>query len=323
MQKLRFGIISTGGITEKFVQCARLVEGAELLACASRTQEKADAYAARFELPRAYASYEALYNDPDIDVVYIATPHSRHKEDCLEAIAHGKHIICEKPLTLTKADNELLFAKAKEAGVFLMEAMWTRFLPTVVKAREWVRTGRIGELRQFTASFGFRAEKNPNSRFYSPALAGGALYDLGVYPLEFLQDFMRPHKPSEIKSFCVTAPTGVDETDLLLINYGKAFAQVSCTLGYDINHASFLYGEDGYINFLPGFQCPRRVELYQKRTLVEAFDAPSFVGFEFEIAHAVERIRGGYLTSDIITPEDTIECGELFDRLLTEWGVRK
>ncbi|SDN66531.1 Gfo/Idh/MocA family protein [Acetanaerobacterium elongatum] len=321
MKKVRFGIIGTGGIAEKFAVSAAYVPEAEMVGAASRSLEKAQQFAQKFVIPKAYGSYEALLRDDEIDAVYIATPHSHHKENCLAAIAHGKHILCEKPLVLTKANAEQVFAAAAEKGLFIMEAMWTRFIPTFVKAKEWVNAGRIGDIRLIQASLGFHAPEDPNSRLLSKDLAGGALYDLGVYLFELTQEFTRGKRLAEVQSFSIPAATGVDGSDSIVFRHEDGtIAQLFCSLLCDVENTAILYGEKGYIKLLPDFHHPRRAELYQNYRLVETFEPEYHLGYEFEIRHAARCIAEGRLISDIIPPGDTIECEAMFEDLLFRWG---
>lgn len=292
-----------------------------MVGAASRSLEKAERFAEKFSIPKAYGSYEALLSDENIDAVYIATPHSLHKENCLAAIAHGKHILCEKPLVLTKADAEEVFAAAVQKGVFIMEAMWTRFIPTFIKVKEWVNAGRIGDVRLIQASFGFHAPENPDGRLLNKALAGGALYDLGVYLIEMTQEFTRGKHLAEIQSFSVPTATGVDGSDSIVFRYEDGTtAQLFCSLLCDVENAAILYGETGYIKLLPDFHHPRRVELYQNHRLIEVFEPEYHLGYEFEISHVAQCIAKGRLVSDIVPPQDTIDCEAMFETLLTKWG---
>ncbi len=321
MDKIRFGIIGIGGIAEKFALSAPYAPEVEVIGAASRSLEKARGFAQKFGIPRAYGSYEALLCDKDIDAVYIATPHSHHKENCLAAIAHGKHVLCEKPLVLTKADAEEVFATAAEKGLFMMEAMWTRFIPAFIKAKEWASAGRIGDIRLMQANFGHRVPEDPAGRLLNKNLAGGALYDLGVYLIELTQEFMRGKRLVQVQSFSIPASTGVDGSDSIVLRYEDgAAAQLFCSLITDVENAATIYGETGYIKLLPEFYHPRRAELYQNRRLMEVFEPEYHLGYEFEISHAARCILDGRLVSDIIPPSDTIECEAMFQALLAEWG---
>ena len=314
MKKLRFGIIATGGIAGKFARTAPLVDEIVLEAVASRAQEKANVFAQQYNIPKAYGSYEQLFADPDIDAVYIATPHNFHMQNCIDAARAGKHILCEKPMGLNRADNEAVFAEAKKNGVFVMEAMWTRFLPCMVKAREWVQDGKVGDVRFISALFGHDRPFDPQSRLYAPELAGGALYDLGVYNIEYILDFTKGKKIKESKSFYVNNEIGTDmAASMLLLFDDGAQAQLFCAFDCATNHASRVYGKQGQIVF-DSFFMPKRVELYVDGKLSDSFESSFESGFEYEIRHMADCIAQGLLNSPIMPPEDTLACADLFEQ---------
>ncbi len=324
MEKVRFGIIGAGTIATKFALSAKVAQKAEVTSVASRSLEKAQQFAAQYNIPKAVGSYEELYQDKDVDAVYIATPHNLHKGNCLDAIAHGKHILCEKPLTLTKADAEEIYAKAAAKGVFIMEAMWTRFIPTMVKAKEWISEGRIGDIKLVSAAFGFNTPENPEGRLFNKALAGGALYDIGVYVLEFMQDFTRGKKLLGFKTLTLPTGTGVDGTDVMSFAYeGGTLAQLYCSIQCSVDQTGFVYGDKGYIKFSPYFFAPRKVELCVNREVVDSFEPTFNIGYEFEISHAAQCILDGKRTSDIMPPQDTIDCAAMFEALLADMGYTK
>ena len=182
---IKWGIIGCGGIARKFAICLKDVEGAELCAVASATPGKAEKFAEQFGVDSAYGDYKQLVARDDIQAVYVATTHNFHYDNVVLCLEHDKAVLCEKPLTVAAWEAEKLVALARERKLFLMMAMWTRFLPAICQVREWLDDGAIGELRQIRADFGFNAVYNPAGRMYNKALAGGALLDAGVYPISF------------------------------------------------------------------------------------------------------------------------------------------
>ncbi|MBZ0289460.1 MAG: Gfo/Idh/MocA family oxidoreductase, partial [Anaerolineae bacterium] len=180
-EKVRWGIIATGRIAGLFAQGLSVIPDAELVAVGSRTQEAADAFADQYNIPRRHASYEALAEDDAVDAIYVATPHPFHKDNTLLGLKNGKAVLTEKPFAINAAQAGEMINYAREKRVFLMEAMWSRFIPAMVRARQLVQQGAIGEPRMITVDFGFRAGWNPQSRVLNPELAGGALLDVGVY----------------------------------------------------------------------------------------------------------------------------------------------
>ena len=182
---IRWGILGTGKIASRFANDLRQLGDAEVVAVGSRSQSGAEAFAERFGIAQRHGSYAELADDPEVDVVYVATPHPAHYEDAMLAIRAGKSVLVEKPFTLNAAQARDLVAAARASGVFLMEAMWTRLLPTVVEIRELLSAGVLGDVRTVTADLGIRFPKDPESRIFAANLGGGALLDLGVYPVSF------------------------------------------------------------------------------------------------------------------------------------------
>jgi len=187
---VRWGILATGKIAHAFVQDLAALEDCEAVAVGSRRQESADAFAEAYGITAAYGDYRALVEDPSVDVVYVASPHSLHREHVELAFAAGKAVLCEKPLTLNAGESELLVAQAREKRLFFMEAMWTRCIPMIRRLQQLAAAGALGELRQVRADLGFLVDKPPTDRMLDPALGAGALLDMGIYPLTFASLFL-------------------------------------------------------------------------------------------------------------------------------------
>ncbi|MFC1740655.1 Gfo/Idh/MocA family protein, partial [Pseudomonadota bacterium] len=231
MEKVRWGIVSTGRITHQFVQDFRFVPNGEVVAVASRTQESAEVFAGEYDIPKAYAGYQRLLEDPEVDAVYVATPHTLHFQNTADAIAAGKHVLCEKPFTVNPRESEKLFSLAGQSSVFVMEAMWTYFLPAIQKAQEWVKQGRIGKFRQVKADFGFpKLPYDPAQREYNADLAGGCLLEMGIYPVGLAWLFMQ-QDPEEIQVLAHKAPNGVEDDVAMMFDYGNCSEGAVATLG--------------------------------------------------------------------------------------------
>ncbi len=212
---IKWGILATGRIAHKMAHDLKTIPDAQLVAVGSRSKEKADAFAAEHKVPRAWGSYAAAARDPEVEVVYIATPNDFHAENiriCLEA---GKSVLCEKPFTLNAKQAEPLIDLAQAKGVFLMEAMWSRFIPAHRKLHELSWTGALGEIRMVQADFGFRADFDPADRLFNPERGGGALLDLGVYPLALAVRLLGI--PDRVTGFAQLTATGVDEQSGILL----------------------------------------------------------------------------------------------------------
>ena len=207
--KIRWGILSTGYIARQFAEGLSTLADARIAAVGSRKPERAAEFAERYGIPRSYGSYEELAHDPDVDVLYIATPHRFHKDNTLLALAAGKAVLCEKPLTLNAAEAEVVVSTARQSKLFLMEGMWSRFIPAMVKAKQMVDDGTIGDVQIVASDFGFTAPFDPKSRLYDPELGGGSLLDVGIYPVSLASLILGP--PERIASMGQIGATGIDE----------------------------------------------------------------------------------------------------------------
>ncbi len=312
---VRFGIMGAGNIAHYFAKAVADVEGATLTAVASKSAERAEAFAKEENIPHFYGDYEEMLRSGNVDAVYIATTMNYHYENILQCLNAGKHVLCEKCMVLTHKQAEEVFALAKQKGLFVMEAMWVRFLPKTQKVLEWVKSGRIGKLKMAQATLGFRAELDPHSRMYDPALGGGAMYDLGVYLIEVLS-FFTENELTEIDPTVLRASTGVDETVNLNLRYGDYLINGQCSIAAKLPENGYLYGEDGYI-FIDHLHWGNTVRLYDKdRKLAEEYCQPERNGFTYEVEEAVRCIEQGLLESKVASHKMTLDCCTIFDRCL-------
>ncbi len=256
MKPIRWGILGAGRIARLFAQDLRLLPDNELAAVGSRSAEKAQRFAADLQAPRApqapqaYGSYEALVADADVDVVYIATPHVFHKEQSLLCLEAGKHILVEKPFTMTAVEAREIVAYAREQNLFCMEAMWMRFVPAMQKAVELLKNGAIGDVRTMSASLGFYNEFDPQHRLFDPALGGGAMLDLGIYPLSLIFQVMG--RPSTITSQSIVGASGVDEHTAVLLGFpGGQIATLSTSIRGNGRNDAFIMGTQGSLYLHP------------------------------------------------------------------------
>lgn len=313
---ITFAILGAGGIAGQFARAVEMTKGATIGAVASRSVERAEAFSKLYNIPKAYGSYEEMLAQPDIDVVYIATTHNFHYENIVECLNAGKHVLCEKPMVLTEEDARLCFDMAKEKGLFLMEAMWSRFLPGAKKAREWIEEGRIGKICSASVSIGFQASDEPQKRLLNPDLAGGVLYDIGVYAIEVLS-YLLDESVCDILSFRRNHPvTGVDTDVSFMLRYPGADACLQCTFSANVKEGIIINGTDGFIE-IPYVNKIDRVNLHGRdRKLVESFDAPYENGFTFEIEDVIRCVGEGRTESSVNPPEMTIQCARVFDAIL-------
>lgn len=313
---LRFGIIGAGRIATRFCDAVKHVQGAAVTAVASTSAERAAAFAAANGVAAAYGSYEAMLTTADIDAVYIATTHNFHMANIRLCLQHRKHVLCEKPMVLTAADAEEAFRLAAEKGCFLMEAMWSCFLPQYQKAKEWVESGRIGTPVSAQVALGFRCDPDPNGRLLNPALAGGALYDIGVYAIEPLRYLVGEPIQEVIGCWHPHAVTGVDERATAILRFPSCDAVLQCSIGEAFKEFSILCGREGYIES-PSVIGGHTVRLFDRdRNLVEEFHAPWENGFEFQIEEVLRCVAAGKLTSDVMTPAITVEAARAYETIL-------
>lgn len=317
---IRFGIIGLGNIAGRFAKVLNTVEGAELVAVASRDHIKAVEFAKSYGAKKAYSNYTDLIADAEVDVIYIALTHNFHYDIAKQCLNNYKAVLCEKPLVTNKEDAEELAALSKKNHTLLMEAMWTRCIPTFLKAKEWVQNGEIGQVKLVQASFCFNLPFNPEHRLFNPDLAGGSLYDAGVYPIEFTTGILGEN-PEEVKGQAMFCATGVDEFVAMSMRFaGGALASLSCGISAATKMDAYIYGTNGYI-VVYDFLGSRKCELYDtNHNLRDHFIAVFEDGFIYQIQHFMELYRTNKIESDIIPHRDSVACAGVFDELLRQWG---
>ncbi|MGW7258916.1 Gfo/Idh/MocA family protein [Streptomyces sp. NPDC054834] len=324
-QSVRWGILATGGIAAAFTADLVDLPDAELVAVASRSGESARAFAERFGIPRAYGDWEALAKDEDIDVVYVATPHSAHRAAaglCLEA---GRNVLCEKPFTLNLREAEELVELARGRGRFLMEAMWMYCNPLVRRLKALVDDGAIGEVRTVQADFGLAGPFPPAHRLRNPALGGGALLDLGVYPVSFAQLLLG--EPSDVTARATLSPEGVDlQTAALLSFGGGALASVHCSIVGGTSVSASVTGSQGRIDIPHGFFHPDRFVLHRDGRDPEEFAADPADGPRSSLRHEAKEVmralRAGETESPLVPLEGTLAVMRTLDAVRERIGVR-
>lgn len=319
--KIQWGILSTGNIAGQFARDLRVTKHAELAAVASRTLEKAEAFADEHNARKAYGSYEALAADPELDVVYIGTPHSCHKDDTLLCLKHGKHVLCEKPFALNTREVEEMINAAHNADRFLMEAMWMYFIPSIQKTQELVRRGVLGEVRMVRADFAFQADLAPGGRLTNPALGGGALLDIGIYPLALAQIvFASP--PESVTSAAHFSDTGVDLQSGIVMQYdGGACAVLSCSLETSMPQEAVIAGTKGTLR-IPN-------EFYHSDALILCRDGAEEVmtfdrrgiGYYWEAEEVGRCIRQGQRESSVFPHRESLALMDTMDRIRDLWGL--
>jgi len=311
---MRWGLMATGSICQQFARDLPHVPGAELAAVASRSGAKAAQFAQEFGFDRSYGSYDELLADPDIDIIYIGTPHTEHLANASDAMHAGKHVLCEKPLTVFPGETEQLIAVQRETGKYLMEAMWTWFLPAIRQAQQWIAQGRIGELKHIKADFGYPQRYDPQSRMYNPELAGGCLLDMGVYPIA-LAWLIHKAMPEGIEVAGRRAPSGVDDDFSALLTYPDHTATLGSSFRCKLQNWAYLIGSDGYIA-IPDFWWAKEAMLFELDTKVEHFrDDRAHKGFAFEAIAVQDDIAAGRGQSEIVSLADSLAIQQIMDQV--------
>ncbi|MCK5147288.1 Gfo/Idh/MocA family oxidoreductase [bacterium] len=324
MQKkvFRWGIIGPGRIAHRFAQGIKAAVDAELYAVASRDVARSRVFARNYGAEKAYASYVDLLEDSKVDAVYIATPHCFHFDQALMALEAGKPVLCEKPLTVNAAQTRILMKTANLKGVFLMEALWTRFLPIYEDVRRWLEGGSIGRPQLLTSTFGFRAPLNYEDRLYNADLAGGALLDIGVYNLAITQ-WVLGRNAQYFSAHSHIGKTGVDELTSVDLFYEDGTAsQFTCTIKADTENDFNIYGEEGRIRIHPPFWDATKATLTSKNESLTVEKPYIETGFEYEIEEAMRCIRLGEIESPKMTHAQTLATMTLMDKIRTAIGLK-
>ncbi|WP_066367137.1 Gfo/Idh/MocA family protein [Herbidospora mongoliensis] len=321
-EPLRWAVIGTGGIARDFAGDLRLSGSGELVAVGSRTAARAEAFAAEVGAPRSYGDQAAMLAADDIDAVYVATPHPAHHAGALAAIEAGKAVLVEKPFTINRGEAEELVAAAKARGVFLMEAMWTRFLPHMVRIRELLAEGRLGDVRLVVAEHGVWFRHDPVHRMFDPDLGGGALLDLGVYPISFLS--MVLGTPSTVTASTQFGDTGVDGQTSVVTGYagGRQGVATSSMEAFLPNRAS-IAGVDARIDIEPWWYRATSFTLTARNGAVERyeFDVPGN-GLRFQAEEVARCVRAGLTESPVLTLRETVEIMGTMDEVRAQAGLR-
>ena len=316
----RIGIIGAGWIAEKMALALAPLEDIETYAIASRSMEKAEAFARKHNIPMAYGSYEAMLGNPDIDLVYIATPHSHHFEHSMLALEHGKPVLVEKAFTANSSQAEKLISTAREKGLFISEAIWTRYMPLSHKVKEIMDSGIIGEPRIITATLCYMMEFK--ERIIRPELCGGALLDLGVYALNFARMYFGTDIVRTVSN-CHLGPTGMDMHECISLSFadGKMANLQSGALCLN-DRQGIISGTEGYIR-IDNINCPERIEVWRNYELVQKFVKPEDMinGYEYQVIECKRCIEAGLIESPMMPHEESISIMKQMDALREEWGV--
>ena len=319
---IRWGILATGGIAGAFTRDL-IAHGHRVTAVGSRSLASAEAFAATHGIPHAHGSYDELAADPDVDVIYIATPHNLHAENATLALEHGKHVLVEKSFTLTEAEACSVAELGLRKGLLVVEAMWTRFLPHMAHVRELIAAGRLGEIRSLHADHTQSLPREDTHRINNPHLAGGALLDLGIYPISFAHDILGV--PVDIDARATFTRSGVDASVAAILTHesGAISTSFSSLETRGPNRATIL-GTEGRIELADTWYAPTTVSLYNARNaLVEVYDElVSGRGMQFQATEVERLIRDDSQRSPLITPEESVTIMRTIDTIRAKIGLR-
>lgn len=323
--KVRWGILGCGRIARKFADDLRLVADAELTAMASRNRETLEQFAKDFPSKHLHNSYEALANNMEVDVIYVATPHSHHYEHTMLCLNHNKGVLCEKAFAINSRQAIEMVKTAREKKVFLMEALWTKFLPHYKKLQELLRQKTVGDIKSMLVNFGFNTAGNPSQRLFDPLLGGGTLLDIGIYNVFMTMSVLG--KPDFIEATMTPASTGVDEQIAVLFKYNSgAMAQLFSSFVTNLPTQAEINGTAGCITLTSRFHEPSTaIQLskkvpYERETIV--IEKEAGLGYQYEARHVNECLKKGLTESPVMTHSDTLLLMEILDRIRMKAGIK-
>jgi predicted dehydrogenase len=317
----KWGIIGPGRIAHKFAEALSYAPNAKLFAVASRSEERARNFARQYHAPRYYQGYEKIAQDTEVDIIYVATPHSLHFENTIMCLERGIPVLCEKPFTITKAQLQKLVDTARNHKIFLMEAIWTRFLPTIKKVLEIKESGLLGSIKEIHADFGFKAPFDPAGRLYNLSLGGGALLDIGIYPV-FLSLLLLGN-PVMIKSTAVLSETGADESCNILFEYPDgATANLECTISAETPTEATVIFEKGQIKILPKWYAPSSLIIIHPNKKIEELTFEHVGnGYHYEAIEAMKCLENGLIECPDLTLDFSLSLMGLLDKIRSQCGI--
>jgi len=320
-KRIKWGILGAGWIASKFAKALQVAGNSELYAVGSRDITKAQKFASNFNIPNAYGSYEELLQDAEIDVIYVATPHNLHLEHTLLALDHQKHVLCEKPMGVNQKEVKIMMEKASEKNLFLMEAMWSRFLPNIIKTKELVASGTIGDVKLLTAFFSILSKYGPEHRHFNLDLCGGTVLDTGIYNI-FLS-LLLLGKPKSITAAAALSEQGCDNSCSYTFNYDHdTLAVMYSSFLANSPIVAEIHGTKGKILLEHIWFCPGKVKLIHQDGSEETFDFDiESNGYQFEAEEVANCILAGKTQSDIWSLNDTLQLVEAMDTIRKQCGI--
>lgn len=317
-----WAVLGCGKIARKFSNDLKLLPNARLYAAASSNPERANALKEEFGFEVAYGSYEAMVNDPKVDVVYIATPHSHHHQHTMLCLEHKKAVLCEKAFAINKQEAEEMIACARENNTFLMEAFWTMFQPSFIKAMEILQSGELGKLKVVRSDFAFNAPFDPEKRLYNVNLGGGSLLDIGIYPV--FAALTALGKPKLVKTIADFSPTGSEESISMIFQYesGQLASLTSSFAAHSPTQTEY-WCENGYLVLNPRWFMPTKLTLVKNGEEPVSIPSGHFegTGYQYEAAHVMECLDAGKIESGRMTWQLSLDLMETLDRIRIDAGI--
>lgn len=324
MEKIHWGILGTGKIAKAFSKGLSFLPDAELVAIGSRSADSANKYGDEFGVPHRHANYASLVEDPDVDVVYIATPHAVHEENMLLCLDAGKAVLCEKPFTINVTQAQKVVDVARQKKLFVMEAMWTRYIPLMVNLRELLAEGIIGELKMLEIGMGFIAPRNNSSSyFFNPHMGGGILLDGGSYAVSLASMIFRS-PPARISSMAYIGETDIDEQAAIIFGYEEdPMAILYLSFNTRIPPAFRIMGSKGRITIHPPLFNPTKMTITNADQEDETIEIPfKGNGYNYEIAEVMQCLRESKLESEVMPLDETLEIMETLDQIRAQWNLK-
>ena len=321
MKRIKFGILATGNIANSMAKAVQQLEEVECYAAASRSYEKAKDFADKWGFEKAYGSYEELVNDPEVELIYVASPHSHHYPHAKLCLEHGKHVLLEKAFTVNVSQAEELIALSKEKGLLLAEAFWPRYMPTRKILDDLIAQGEIGEVHAVMADFG--APLSHVERMWNPELAGGALLDLGVYPINFALQIFKS-SVQKIQSDAVMSPLGVDHMNGITLTFAdNKIAVLHSNMLACMGNRGVVYGDKGFIE-LYEINNPMGIRIFnENKELTASYPAPEQInGYEYEVLACVRAIKAGQIECEEMPHSETLRLMKILDEIRGQWGFK-
>jgi predicted dehydrogenase len=324
MKTIRWGILGAGRIARKFASDLRLAENCTLIAIGSRSRESADEFNKEFPVQYCHYSYLGLVQNPEVDVIYVATPHVLHHENTMLCLQHNKAVLCEKPFAMNSKQSAAMIDMARKKNVFLMEALWTKFHPHYLKMQQMIGQGLLGDIRSILVNFGFKPTPPIPARLFDPALGGGTLLDIGIYNVFIAMSILG--KPDHIEAAITPSSTGVDEQCAILFWYNNGtMAQLFSTFSSNLATEADICGTEGRIRLTSRFYEPSStVEFYPERPdskqIIPVEKEPGF-GYQYEARHVNDCLRKGLTESPVVSFADTLLLMETLDKIREIAGI--